>query len=199
MSIEQLDNEQRYRDKEKANKEKKKEEFWLEKEIHRESSELIAKLASQIAREFGIEISEAKNLISWEVSGDLHNLKSSLSHDPVDTLKLWKAISSAKLRIEDLSKKHREKLKNSLDTVSYSPEKHEYVSSKKILWNKIVQRAQNPGSISDQLIWVGVWIIDSTEAIVVYSYEFGKWILLSPYHLYMILTWQWECEWFKNI
>lgn len=199
MSFEQLDNERRYEKKQKDIEEKNKEDFWLEKEIRRESSELLNNLATQIAKEFWIEISEAKNLISWEISWSLDSLKSSISQNPIDKLKLWEAILGAKSSIEDLSKKHREKLKQSLNQKDYIPEDHNYMSSKKILSENIIIRARNPKSISDQIIWIGVGSIDSVESVIVYSYQLWKWILLSPYHLYLLLTWKAKYTWFKNV
>ena len=198
MSIEQQDNDSRYEKKSRDLEKKKKEEFWLEKEIYRESSELINTLAKEIAEKFGIEINEAKNLISWEVSHDLHSLKWSLSQS-INTVQLWEAINSAKTKIEDLSKKHREKLKKSLEATDYSPNTHEYKSSRKLLWDALIQRAKEPTGITDQLIWIWIWCIDSAEAVIIYSYELGKWILLSPYHLYLLLSQKWECPDFKNI
>lgn len=197
MSIEQRDNEKRYEKKSRDLEQKKKEEFWLEKEIYRESSELINTLAKEIAEKFGIEISEAKNLISWEITHDLKSLRWSLAPD--NSVQLWDAINNAKNKIEDLSKKHRERLKKSLEATDYSPDTHEYKSSKKLLWDALIQRVKEPKGIADQIIGIWIWIIDSTEAIVLYSYELGKWIVLSPYHLYLLLSQKWECPDFKDI
>lgn len=200
MSIEQLDNEKRFEDKKKSLEAEKSERFWLEKQIRRESSELINKLAHKIAEEFWIEVSQAKNLISWEVSDDLQSLKIWIEWSNIqNSEKLQDAIGSAKNSIEDLSKKHRESLKDSLDPKKYNPESHTFLSSSKILWKSIVSRAQDPQNLSDQIIGIWVGLFDSSEAVILYSYRMGKGVLLSPYHLYLLLSWKWKYPGFSKI
>lgn len=199
MSFEQADNERRYREDEKNKEKQKQEEFWAEKEIYRESSELLNKLASEISHEFWIDLNEAKRLISWDINDDLSVLKNNITGNNIDSNKLQWAISKAKSQIEDLSKKHRENLKNSLDRGSYTPEKHNYTSSRKIFSEELVNRAKNPKNYKDQIIWFAIGCIDSGEAVIIYSYEFSKWILLSPYHVYLLLSWKWEYKDFSDI
>lgn len=200
MSFEQRDIERNQREEEKKNrKNQEKYDFFMQKKILSESSSLINKLAKEIAGEFGITISEAKNLISWEAWSSLDSLKQSIGKVPqtLDIQWLSDAIRKAKSSIETLSKKHRESLRHTLDEDALTPEKHEYKLSKKILPSSFRNRAINPQSISDQLAWIWVWIIDSWEAIVIFSYELWKWIILSPYHLYLLLSWKWNIS--KNL
>ena len=64
MTFEQLDNQQREKErKQKKLEQEKNEQFWLEKEVLRETSSLLHNLALKISEDFGIDISEAKNLI----------------------------------------------------------------------------------------------------------------------------------------
>lgn len=201
MSFEQLDNERNSQEKKRKKIESdKKQQFFLEKQILWETSNMLNSLARQISKEFWIDINEVKKLISGETLWDLSSLKSHVwNKEGLNYNDLQNAISKAKGSIEDLSKQKRESLKASLETDSYSPEYHKYHVSEKLIPKTLLNRAKNPASIWDELIWVWLGIVDSTEAVILFSYALGKWVLLTPYHLYLILTWQAKYEWFKRI
>jgi len=196
MSFEQLDIDKNFREKREKKEQESKDQFFLEKQILRESADLLNNLAIKIAEQFWIEISEAKNIISGKTSWNLDSLKSIISGERSEAFS--DAINSAKKSIEELSKTHRERLKNSLERNNFNIEKPQYISSK-LFWEKLVSKARNPQWIGDQLIWIPIGIWESGEAIVIFSYQVWKWILLSPYHLYLILTGKWEYPDFKNI
>lgn len=200
MGIEQRDNDNRAREKQEKQEEKKKLDFFESQKLKAETSHLLQTLAAQIAEEFGIDISEVKKLISSSTLWDLDDLRSGIwDNDSIDIWDLSSAIKWAKSKIELLSKQEIDSLKNSIDTKVYSPDTHEYKSSKKLLPKNILQKAYDPQNFWDQVIgfWVGVF--DSSEAIILFLYGLGKWILLTPYHIYLILSWKSEYEGFKNI
>jgi hypothetical protein len=62
-----------------------------------------------------------------------------------------------------------------------------------------LQKAYNPQNFWDQIIGAWVGIFDTSEAIILFTYWLWKWVLLTPYHLYLILTGKWEYEWFSKI
>lgn len=200
MWIEQLDNEHRSREKQEKKESREAQDFFESQKLKAETSNLLQSLASQIAQEFWIDISEVKNLISSSTSGNLDQLKSSFSNnETINISDLSSAISAAKEKIEQLSKHQINSLKNSLDAQKYCPEDHEYITSKKILPDNLLQKAYNPQNFWDQIIWVWVGVFDSTEAVILFTYALGKWIILTPYHIYLLLTGKWEYDWFKNI
>lgn len=190
MTFEQLDNQQREDEKKRKKLESEQsEQFWLEKQILRETSDLLHNLALKISQDFWIDILEAKELIRWNTSWDLEWLKWHLGKGKkVDILDFKNAIAEARSAIEDLSKKKRESLKQMLEEERYAPEKFEYSINKKLFSEDTLYKAQNPQNMWDHIIWVGLGIIDSTEAVILFSYALGKGILLTPYHLYLILT-----------
>jgi len=201
MTFEQLDVQNNQENKKKKQLEKEKtEDFWLEKKILRESSLLLEKLAKEIANDFWIDVSRAYELISSHANSSLEDLKSSLPNsEAINIAKLNSAIVNAKTQIESKSKSSRELLMSYLESTRYSPESHKYRVSEKVFWNTLQQRAFNPQSYSDELIGLWLGIIDSTEAIILFTYSLWKWILLTPYHIYLIITWKASYTWFSRI
>ena len=202
MSFEQLDNERWQEEKKKKQLEdEKREQFWLEKELYRETSSLLEKLALEISEEFWLSIIEVKKLISGDTLNDLEWLKNHIwkTWEKIDISKLNSVIQDARESIATLSKKRRESLKNSLEETLFSPETHDFKINKKLFREETIQRWKNPQSMGDEFIGLGLWLIDSTEAVVLFTYALGKWILLTPYHLYLILTDQAKYDWFSHI
>ncbi len=194
MSIEQQKNEEYFEKKSQKKNLEKRDQFLLEKKIMTESSNLLKKLASEIANEFWIDIIEATKLIENSAWASLDNLKGTL-----DTQRLKDAIVKAQGSIEDLSKQHRESLKEVLDRENYTPEKHEYYTTETLFPPRILQKAKHPQNVWDQFVWLGLGLIDSTEAVVLFTYSLWKGILFTPYHLYLLLTGQAEYEGFSRI
>lgn len=192
MTFEELDI--RRNDEEKKRKkleQEKSEQFWLEKQILRETTDLLHDLALKISNEFGIDISEAKDLIQWDTLGSLDNLKWNINTgEKLNLLDLQNAISEARSTIEEVSRKKRESLKEMLEEERFAPEKHEYKINKKLFSQDVLYRVQNPKNIPDHVMGLWLGIIDSTEAVILFTYGLGKWILLTPYHLYLLISGQ---------
>lgn len=201
MSFEQQEYTRNEEEKKKKTLEwEKREKFLLEKNIMRESSDLIQKLAREIATEFGIDIAKASELIESSTSHSLEWLKANLGqNNTLNTNRLLEAIKKAQGSVEDLSKKHRESLKEILDRNNYTPEKHEYYTTETLFPPRILARAKNPQNIWDQFMWLWLGIIDSSEAVILFTYWLWKGILFTPYHLYLLFTGQAEYEGFSKI
>ena len=200
MSIEQQRNEEYFEKKEAKKNLEARDQFLLEKRIMRESSDLLKKLASEIANEFWIDISKARELIENSAWNSLNNLKNTISLSPeINTELLKKAIINAQWSIEDLSKKHRESLKKSLEKEQYTPEQHEYYTTETLFPPRIIARAKYPQNIWDQFVGLGLGLIDSSEAVILFTYSLWKGILFTPYHLYLLLTGQAEYQGFDRI
>lgn len=191
MSFEQSNNEESYEKKKKINQEKMKQDFFESQKLKSETANLLQKLAKEISQKYGIDITKVKNLIESKTSWKLEDLQLSLKNSEkinLDDL-LWE-INAAKFKIEDISKKYREDLKKTIGQKEFEPDTHEYITSQRFLSEKFLTRIQNPHGISDNILWAGIWVIDSTEAIIFFLYNLGKWILLTPYHLYLIIKWE---------
>ena len=191
MNLEQSSNEDRYEKKKKKSREKLQLDFFESKKLVSETTHLLQKLAKDISVKYGIDISDVKNLIENKTASKLEDLLLSVNSSKninLDDL-LWE-INAAKIQIEDLSKKYREQLKNNISRFSLETEKHNYISSKKIFSDTFLARIQEPQNISDNIFWAWVGIIDSSEAVIFFLYNLWKWVLLTPYHVYLLLRWE---------
>jgi len=188
MSFEQSNNEEIFDKKRRKKEENSRQDFFESQKLRLETSRLLQSLAQDISRKYGIDIVEVKRLIEDKTYSNLEDLQKSLgNNESINTQTLLWEINSAKSLIEDLSKKHREQLKNSISRFPLEVENHNYISSRKIFSKGFINRIQNPRNISDNILWAWVGVIDSTEAVIFFLYNLGKWILLTPYHIYLLL------------
>ncbi len=185
MSIEQHEHDEMYKKKKERREEKRSQEFFDEKKLLRESSTLLKKLAKEIAEEFWLDSTQVESLITSETHQDLDSLKTSFTKDVKESL-AWK-ILKARESISALSKKKRESLKDMLQEI-YVPEQHRYYSGERIFWKKLYEKAKNPKSMTDEFIGLWLWIFDSTEAVILFVYNLGKWIILTPYHIFLLIS-----------
>lgn len=191
MSFEQFNNQDRYEEQKKVKEKKATQDFFESQKLRLETANLLQKLAKDISTKYWIDINQVKKFIENKTSSKLEDLQSSLKNSEsinLDNL-LWE-INTAKSQIEDLSKKYREDLKKTIGQLEFKPETHVYISSQKIFSESFLARIQNPQNISDNILGAGVGIIDSSEAVIFFLYALGKWILLTPYHLYLMIKWE---------
>ena len=187
MWIEQSDNNEYFEKKRKRKELQEREDFFESQKLKNKTSLLLQSLAKEISVKFGIDIIEVKNLIENKTSSGLDDLKKSLWNNEIDIEEFLADISDATKQVEQLSKKFREELKNSIVTHPLEPNKHNYQLSHKLFSDSFIHQIQNPKSISDNLLWAGIGIIDSSEAVIFFLYWLWKWILLTPYHIYLLL------------
>lgn len=69
--------------------------------------------------------------------------------------------------------------------------------TKNIYSQKTLDRVDNPNNIWDNLVWLWVGIIESWAIIWKFSYDLGKWILLSPYHVIQLIRWKAQYSWIE--
>lgn len=191
MGIEQNDNQEYFDTKKREKNKKEAQDFFESQKLKLHTSHLLQSLAKEISIKFGINIQEVKNLIESKTSSNLEDLQKSLwNNEAIDIWDLLRDINNAKYQIEDLSKKYRDELKKSIDQDSYEPEKHEYIVSRKIFPETVIHKIHHPKNINDNLIGAGIGLIDSSEAVILFLYWLGKWIILTPYHIYLMIVWK---------
>ncbi len=200
MSFEQLEYQQREEKKKKNLESQRQEQFFLEQKIRNESSLLLQKLAANIASEFGINISEAQNLLEGNTKNSLWELSLGVSEklSLQEQEKLQQAIIRAKEALQAASKEFREHLRMTLEqekNISDTP----WVLTRKLFSADFIQRGHSPESFTDEAIGWLLWIIDSTEAIILFLYGLGKWVLVTPYHLYLLATGKASYDGWKKI
>lgn len=189
MSIEQSDNEAYFQKQKKKLEDTSSQDFFESQKLRAQTSDLLQSLAKEIAMKFGIDVREVKKLIENKTNANLESLRNSVwSNESFNTEALLKDVNNAKYQIENLSKNFREELKKSLYQNSFIPEKHIFFTSQRIFSQSFIQQIQNPQNLMDNLAWAGIGIIDSSEAIIFFLYWLWKWILLTPYHIYLLLT-----------
>ena len=196
MSLEKL-----YSENLEKNKEKKslneKERFLKEKKILQESADLLNALAKKIATDFWLNIFEVKEYIKWNTLGNLKWLKDTFWNN-IDTQDFKNALQQARKTIEELSKKHREKLKESIFQDDASPDNFEYYITKRY-FSQYRQRALYPEKFSDHIMGIWLGMVDTSEAIALFLYGLWKWFLLTPYHIYLVITWKAKFENWKRL
>ncbi|MCH8518387.1 hypothetical protein LAT59_01295 [Candidatus Gracilibacteria bacterium] len=196
MSLEKL-----YSENERKEKNRKslddRERFLEEQQVLRQSSELLHTLAGKIAAEFGLDIGEVKEFIKGDTLEGLEGLKNTLGKN-IDVKEFQKALKEARNTISELSKKYREHLKESILQNEDSPENFTYHVTEKY-FSEYKRKALNPENFLDHVLGVGLGIVDTTEAVILFIYGLGKGILLTPYHLYLILSGKANIKDWKNI
>ncbi len=123
---------------------------------------------------------------AWEIylnnSQDLSEKQyEALASKIIEIKKLTKEIQSwiEELRSEMLNK-HFEELKLTANDLTtrwwYSP--------------KLLERIENPKNLADQLMWILVWIVETSVVLWRLWYDLWKWIVLAIYHLIEIIGWK---------
>lgn len=69
----------------------------------------------------------------------------------------------------------------------------------KLFGQKLINRAKNPQNMSDELIWWGIGLFNSWEAVARVTVDLLIWIWKTIPDTYKILTWKAETDAFKNV
>lgn len=180
---------------------------WILKE-----KELLEKLSQEISRDFSIWEKLAKRLIYkthlslWDLREEIHldnkgdntpeNSNDNLDDNSLNRL-LW-VLDWVRKLIEQASKNEIQELKDILENsdlaLGYDSEIVKNIFSK-----KVINRAKYPKNMSDQIIWVTLWIANSAIIITEVLYSLWKWIITSIPDLISILKWEGEIESFKKV
>ena len=191
MGIEQSDNQEYFDNKKKKLEKEKSQEFFEAQKLKLETTSLLQSLAQDISLKFWIDIKEVTRLIENKTTSSLEELQASLwNNNILNAWDLLKAINGAKNQIEDLSKNRRDQLKQSILRDVYEPDEHTYNISQKFLSKNFKDRINHPSTIADNVFWAWIGVIDSSEAVIFFLYNLGKWIILTPYHIYLASTWK---------
>lgn len=123
--------------------------------FHIDTKDLLSDLASKIAREFGIDVSQVKDIIRSQSSVKLESLKGIIQETEtsgsIDFARLKTVLNGAKNVIEKMSHDEIEVLKGSIKETKLSPEDNFYLSSRMISSSRL-QRLYNPQGITDNII-----------------------------------------------
>ncbi len=170
-----------------------------------DTKKLLDELLDDISREYGIDKSTAERLIQSKSINDLNSLKNEL--DNIDNTqkdikkekleKLYFTIIWAKEVIEKASKDKldliKKELENQVEIEEFKNTLDDYLPK------SIINAAKNPQNIHEHIIWASLWTANSIIKTVEILYQIWAWILKTPYHIYLILSWKWEYDGFKRI
>ncbi len=167
-----------------------------------DKKKLLDELAIDIANKFWIEKSKAKQLISEQTISWIEWLKTELINqttklDNKELEKLFFTIKWAHELISNLSKIEIKNLKADVEkTINIEEFKNKI---EEYLPANLINKAKNPTNLHEHILGFALGSTNSILTTVEYLYKIWKWIVLAPYHIYMIITWKAETDSFKDI
>jgi len=169
-----------------------------------DTKKLLDELLDDISREYWIDKSSAEKLIQSKSINNLNSLRqeleSTLENNKLSNSKLEKlffTIAWAKEVIEKASRNElniiKEEIENLTNIEDFKNSLEDYLPA------NIIKAAKNPQSLHHHILWASLWISNSLIKTADILYSIWKWILKTPYDLYLIISWKGEYNWFKNI
>lgn len=61
-----------------------------------------------------------------------------------------------------------------------------------------LKRCSDPQKLSDHLVWLWVWTLESVTVAWKFTWEVAWWLIKSPYDLYKMASWE-EYDWIKKV
>ena len=168
--------------------------------------ELLNKLSEDISKNYWLEKQSAEKLIKIDTSKWIENLKKEL-------------IESGNNSFENLKTKEQEKLFLILKWAQESIEQNAHFeimtlkddieknfkiedienNIESFLPDKLIRVAKNPNMPHEHILGFALWTSNSLVAWLEWLYNIWKWIIQTPYHIYLIVKWKWELKNLKNI
>ena len=182
-------------------------EAWIYKDKEKKEKKIILeKLANDISKKFKIEKKESLILIKNNTLDWLEKLKkeiketwsknlNSLNNDELE--KLFLILKWAQELIENSSKIEIKILKNDVEKTINIDEFKNHIEN--YLPSKLINKAKNPILIHEHILWFTLWSANSMIATVDLLYQIWAWIIKTPYHIYLVISWKWEFKSWKDI
>ena len=170
-----------------------------------DKKKLLDELAIDIANKFWIAKEKAEKLIKSETLVSLDSLKNELNKDineeqEIDNENIEKLFFTLRWALEVIENSSKIEIKVLKDDVEKTINIEEFKKHiEDYLPAKLINAAKNPKAPHEHILGLALWTTNSIIATADILYQIWKWILQSPYHLYMIITWKAETDSFKNI
>ncbi len=169
-----------------------------------DQKKLLEELALDISNKFWIDKEKAEKLIKSETLVSLDTLKTELKQtnenndlDNNEIEKLFFTLKWALNVIENSSKLEiktlKEDIEKNINIGEFKNHLEDYLPA------KLIEKAKNPSKPHEHVLWLALWTSNSIIATVDILYKIWKWILQSPYHLYLIISGKAKTNSFKNI
>ena len=167
---------------------------------------LLDELAIDIANKFWMDKQKAIDLLKTDISEWLQELKNEIQRWDNEKLKnlpnkelekLFFILKGALDVIEKISKNEiqilREDIEKNIDIENFKNNIEYYLPP------NLLKKAKDPKNIHEHILWFALWTANSIFKTAEILLKIWKWILKTPYHLYMIITWKGESDSFKNV
>lgn len=172
-----------------------------------DKQKLLKELAIDIANKFWIDKEKTEQLIKNETLISLDSLKNELKQEESNENKLndkkleqlFFTLKWALELIENFAKLEIKVLKkdiNNLDNIQIENFKNKIDD---YLPAKLIKIAKNPTKPHEHILWLALGTANSIITTVDVLYKIWKWLLQSPYHLYLIISGKAKTNSFKNI
>ncbi len=152
-----------------------------------------------IAKEFNVSYKTAERLSLLKTEtwlSSLNSLKKELwNNNQIDSKDKDNLLSLENNRLQDLFNaiSWAEKITNKeiVDDIEFIQIwDNDWLS--KTLFPKLFEKATNPESPWDQVLWFCLWWLDSCSTTIKFLFDIWSWAILSPKHTYMIISWKWQ-------
>lgn len=170
-----------------------------------DKKKLLDELAIDIAKRFWIEKKHAKELIKKETLLWIDTLKTELDRENNNEKKLSKKdlenlFFTLKWALEVIENSSKIEIKVLKDDVEKSINIEDFKNHiEDYLPPKLISKAKNPQALHEHILGFALGTANSIFTTADILYQIWKWILQTPYHLYMIITWKWKTNSFKDV
>ena len=167
-------------------------------------------IIKDISNEFWLDKDRIKELIDIDTKEWLDALKAEISRknellsdvewkkiSPEDIEKLAYVIEWARKLLEKESAIEIKVLKNDIENINNVDLCNKNLE--KYLPDNLLNKAKNPVLLHEHILGFALWTWWTIATTVEALWSIWKWIVKSPYDIYMIVSWKWECEKKKKI
>ncbi len=178
------------------------EKIWWETKIELSVKQRLDLLKTEvyesIKKDFWVSLTTAKRLSFLKTEtwlNSLENLKQKLkSSDSITENDKNTLLSLTDDRLEDLYNAvvWAEKILKTPWIEKIDIFKSDSTISKNIFTLWIYKKVLYPENAFDQVIWLWIWSVESFESTIKLLIDIWIWIIKSPYHIYLIISWKWE-------
>ncbi len=167
---------------------------------------LLEELSNEISKKYWIEKQETQKLIKLDTSKWIDSLKNELRESWNIYFENLKANEQEKLFL--ILKWAQESIEQQthIEVLTLKEDIEQNIDVNKIKNNiedflpeKLLQTAKNPKLPHEHILWFTLWTANTLVAWIDWLYQVWKWIIQSPYHIYLIIKWEAELKSSKNI
>lgn len=168
--------------------------------------ELLNKLSEDISKNYWLEKQSAEKLIKIDTSKWIENLKKELvdsgnnSFENLKTREQEKLFLILKWAQESIEKNVQFEIMTLKDDIEQNLNIEDIKNNiESYLPDRLISTAKNPKMPHEHILGFALWTSNSIVAWLEWFYNIWKGIIQSPYHIYLIVKWEWELKNIKNI